>query len=178
MALTNNSSSILSSSFLSHGDFVAEKMDVQVVWRKLQKWDSKQCPSQICHSKHHHRKNGTPNVNHLIILQFRVFPLFFFLFKYLAGCNDLLTPLYLHGIGSGRHRAAVAARPACTPAASCTSLPGRLCDQAWRVGSDLSACQGRQRAASQPAPTATDTTHLLTHRSMRSLAKSKMSVDD
>ena len=44
-----------------------------LVGRKLQKGDSKQCASQICHSKHRLRKNGTPNMSHLIILPFGVF---------------------------------------------------------------------------------------------------------
>ena len=50
--------------------------------RKLQKWDLKQCASQICHSKHQHRKNETPNMSHLIIL-----PFLYIFFKYLARWN-------------------------------------------------------------------------------------------
>ena len=65
-------------------------------------------------------------------------------------------PLYLHGIGGGRHGGrrqtpSGGGRQACLHSrGSCSSLSGRLCDQAWRVGSGLPVCQGRPRPAWLP----------------------------
>ena len=61
--------------------------------RKLHIWDSKRCASQFCHSKHRLRKNGTPNVRHLIILPFGVFSLFSFSFSYIWEGEMPLLPL-------------------------------------------------------------------------------------
>ena len=137
----------------------------------MQKWDSKQCASQICHSKHRHHKNRTTNVNHLIILPFRIFFLFsFFLFRYLVGYNDFLALYICMGSaaadteGGGKHRAAVAARPACMPAvaaAACrcagagvgsgrTPGPCLLAKRGQRLAW-LPARGGGRRAASLPA---------------------------
>jgi len=61
--------------------------------RKLHIWYFKRCASQFCHSKHRLRKNGTPNIRHLIILPFGVFSLFSFSFSCIWEGEMPLLPL-------------------------------------------------------------------------------------
>ena len=105
--------------------------------RKLQKWDLKQCASQICHSKHQHRKNETPNMSHLIIL-----PFLYIFFKYLARWNVPSTlPHLCMDLETCRsfHRQSVATAIAGAGIAAAPCLAG------WLVG-PLAGCQyGRRR---------------------------------
>ena len=62
--------------------------------RKFKKWDSKQCASQICQSKHQHWKKRTPNVSHFIIVPFGVFSSIYLFFCMYFEYEMSLLPLF------------------------------------------------------------------------------------